>query len=71
MTDNLVQNYVNGKLVDSAATDFTDLVDPVTGKVIGRSPKSTPEEIDEAIQAAAVAFEEWKRTTPSRGSRRC
>jgi betaine-aldehyde dehydrogenase len=65
MSDNVVQNYINGKLVDSASTEFTELVDPVTGKIIGRSPKSTPQEIDEAVQAAAVAFEEWKRTTPS------
>ena len=65
MADNLIQNYVNGKLVDSAATEFTELVDPVTGKVTGRSPKSTPEEVDEAVQAAAAAFSEWKRTTPS------
>ena len=65
MADNLVQNYVNGKLVDSAATDFTELVDPATGQVTGRSPKSTPEEVDEAVQAAAAAFAEWRRTTPS------
>src|SRR3712207_3678308 len=65
MSDNVVQNYVNGKLVDSVATEFTELVDPVTGNVTGRSPRSTPEEIDEAVQAAAAAFEEWKRTTPS------
>ena len=65
MADNLIQNYVNGQLVDSAATEFTELVDPATGKVTGRSPKSTPQEVDEAVQAAATAFEEWKRTTPS------
>ena len=32
------QNDVNGKLADSAATEFTPLVDPATGKVTGRSP---------------------------------
>ena len=42
MAENLVQNYVNGKLVDSVATDFTELVDPATGQVTGRSPRSTP-----------------------------
>ena len=60
-----MQNFVNGKLVDSAATEFTELVDPTTGQVTGRSPKSTPEEVDEAVQAAAAAFAEWRRTTPS------
>ena len=65
MADNLVQNYVNGRLVDSAATEFTELVDPTTGQVTGRSPKSTPEEVDEAVRAADAAFVEWRRTTPS------
>ena len=65
MADNVVQNYVSGRLVDSAAADFTDLVDPATGKLTGRSPKSTPEEVDDAVQAAAAAFTAWKRTTPS------
>ena len=61
----MVQNYVNGKLVDSAATEFTELVDPATGKVTGRSPKSTPDEVDEAVRAAEAAFANWRRTTPS------
>ena len=60
-----MQNYVNGKLVDSAATEFTELVDPATGKVTGRSPKSTPDEVDEAVRAAEAAFVSWRRTTPS------
>ena len=60
-----MQNYVNGKLVDSAATEFTELVDPATGKVTGRSPKSTPDEVDEAVRAAEAAFASWRRTTPS------
>ncbi|SDT42888.1 1-pyrroline dehydrogenase [Friedmanniella luteola] len=60
-----VQNYVDGKLVDSDATEFTELVDPTTGQVTGRSPKSTPEEVDAAVRAAERAFVTWRRTTPS------
>ena len=60
-----VKNYVNGRLVGSQATEFIELVDPVNGKVIGRSPKSTEAEVDEAMQAAAEAFTTWGRTTPS------
>ena len=36
-----VQNYVDGRLVDSTATEFTELVDPTNGQVTGRSPKSS------------------------------
>ena len=71
MTDNLVQNYVNGKLVDSAATEFTELVDPATGKVTGRSPKSTPDGGRRGRSAAAAAFEEWGAPRRRSGSRRC
>ncbi|WP_456698566.1 aminobutyraldehyde dehydrogenase [Aeromicrobium sp. P5_D10] len=60
----LIQNYVNGALVDSAATDFIELVDPTTGKVDGRSPISTEAEVDEAFAAALAASKTWKRTTP-------
>ncbi|WP_375424432.1 gamma-aminobutyraldehyde dehydrogenase [uncultured Friedmanniella sp.] len=60
-----VQNYVNGALVDSVATEFTELVDPTDGTVTGRSPKSTPEEVDAAVRAAEAAFPGWRRTTPS------
>jgi len=38
MSGAVVQNYVNGTLVDSAGTELTELVDPATGKVTGRSP---------------------------------
>ncbi len=60
----IVQNYVDGRLVDSRTSDFIDLVDPTTGEVDGRSPISTPEEVDEAFAAARRAFVTWGRTTP-------
>ena len=31
MTDT-IRNFIDGELVESAATDFIDLVDPVTGR---------------------------------------
>jgi betaine-aldehyde dehydrogenase len=60
-----VQNYVDGRLVDSVTKEFTELVDPTNGQVTGRSPKSTPAEVDEAVRAADTAFRTWRRTTPS------
>lgn len=60
----LIQNYVNGSLVDSAATEFIELVDPTTGLPDGRSPVSTVAEVDEAFAAALAASKTWKRTTP-------
>ncbi|RYB93665.1 gamma-aminobutyraldehyde dehydrogenase [Nocardioides oleivorans] len=65
MTDT-IQNFVDGELVESAATDFIDLVDPTTGELDGRSPVSTPEEVDRAYAAAARESDTWKRLTPGR-----
>jgi len=41
MADNLIQNYVDATLV-SAATEFTEPVDPASGKVTERSARSAP-----------------------------
>jgi betaine-aldehyde dehydrogenase len=59
-----IQNYIDGALVDSAAVDFIELVDPTTGRPDGRSPISTGEEVDAAFRAAQRASTTWKRTTP-------
>jgi betaine-aldehyde dehydrogenase len=60
----LIQNYVDGALVDSVATDFVQLVDPTTGRRDGRSPISTADEVDAAFRAAQRASKTWRRTTP-------
>jgi betaine-aldehyde dehydrogenase len=65
MTDT-IRNFVDGELVESATTEFIDLVDPTTGELDGRSPVSTPDEVDRAYAAAARASETWKRLTPGR-----
>ena len=59
-----IQNYVSGALVDSSTTDFIELIDPTTGLADGRSPISTPDEVDEAFRVALAASKAWKRTTP-------
>ncbi len=63
-----VKNYINGEWVDSKG-EIVDVVNPATGKVIGKCPISTREEIDAAVAAAKAAFPEWRRTTPLARSR--
>ena len=41
------------------------LVDPSTGEEHGTAPISNEQDIDNAYTAAAKAFADWKRTTPS------
>lgn len=63
MTD-LIKNFVNGRLVESAATESIELIDPTTGQPDGRSPISNAQDVDAAFAAADLASKTWKRTTP-------
>ena len=58
-----VKNYINGEWVDSKGK-IVDVVNPSTGKVMGKCPISTKEEINAAVEAAKAAFPDWRRTTP-------
>jgi betaine-aldehyde dehydrogenase len=70
MTDSrVIQNFIDGKLVDSADGRRADLVDPSTGEVFGTAPVSSAEDVDRAFAAAATAFETWRDATPSERQR--
>ncbi|HUW44555.1 MAG TPA: aldehyde dehydrogenase family protein, partial [Dehalococcoidia bacterium] len=58
-----VKNYIDGEWVESEG-EIQDVVNPVNGEVIARVPISTKEEIDTAVEAAKVAFPDWRRTPP-------
>src|SRR5206468_4698210 len=59
-----LQNYVNGAWRRSAATEYFDVTNPATAKLLARTPLSTAAEVDAAVQAAAEAFPAWRRTPP-------
>ena len=58
-------NYINGQ--EAAAKDgrTTPVIDPVTGKQYATAALSGPADVDDAMKAAADAFESWKHSTPS------
>ncbi len=60
----VLKNYVNGEWVESESTRTLDVVNPATTEILARVPMSTKEEVDEAIQYARDAYEEWKETPP-------
>ncbi|MBI2710729.1 MAG: gamma-aminobutyraldehyde dehydrogenase [Actinobacteria bacterium] len=64
-----LRNHVGGQAVDAAGGATLDLVDPSTGRVFARSPRSGPEDVDAACRAAARAFATWRDTTPSERQR--
>lgn len=59
------QNFVNNKYVNSHSSSTFDLVDPSTGEIIGQSPNSNEQDVEEAYAAAEAATATWGRTTPA------
>jgi acyl-CoA reductase-like NAD-dependent aldehyde dehydrogenase len=62
------QNYIGGEWVDSASGETFESTSPATGEAIGIFPRSNAEDVDRAVDAAKVAFEEWRLVpAPKRG----
>src|SRR5438105_1516142 len=61
-TQTTVRNYIDGKWHASASSEHRDIINPATNEVLGQVPLSTAAEVDAAVQAAARAFPEWRRT---------
>src|SRR3954468_1573878 len=57
-----LDNFINGRWVAARGTEFFDVHNPAVGDVIGRTPLSTPDDVDAAVQAAARAFPAWRDT---------
>jgi aldehyde dehydrogenase (NAD+) len=54
------KHYIGGEWVDGAGTESFDSVNPATGETLGTFPRGTPEDIDDALSAAADALEAWR-----------
>ena len=57
-----LDNFIGGRWVKARATDFFDVHNPAVGDIIGRTPLSTADDVDAAVQAAAQAFPAWRDT---------
>src|SRR6266496_3606567 len=57
-----IPQYINGQWVESQATEWQDVVNPATAEVLGRVPMAGAAEVTRAIEAAAAAYPEWRRT---------
>ncbi|AZV21636.1 MULTISPECIES: NAD-dependent succinate-semialdehyde dehydrogenase [Mesorhizobium] len=56
-------NLINGEWVQADSGQTVDVNNPATGLKIGTVPKSGKAETRRAIEAAAVAFKSWRKTT--------
>ncbi len=62
-------HFINGEHVAGASGRFSDVMNPNTGEVTGRTPLASAAEMDKAVQAAAAAFPGWAATNPQRRAR--
>lgn len=64
-----LKNYINGEWVESNTTNYEDVYNPATKEVVARVPISTKEDMEQAAEAAATAFQLWKEVAVPRRAR--
>ncbi|MBA2339030.1 MAG: CoA-acylating methylmalonate-semialdehyde dehydrogenase [Pyrinomonadaceae bacterium] len=64
MTTNRLPNYINGRWQNSTAKEFADVINPATGETLAQVPLDGERDVAEAVESAAAAFPEWRRTPP-------
>ncbi len=64
-TSSTILNYIGGDWRASSSGDVLEVVNPATAKTISTVPLSTPQEVDQAVQEANLAFDSWKRVPPA------
>ncbi|HMD23570.1 MAG TPA: aldehyde dehydrogenase family protein [Streptosporangiaceae bacterium] len=55
---------IGGQWVPAAGGETIDVINPATGEVLLRVPRSGPADIDAAVRAAFEAFPGWRDTSP-------
>ena len=56
--------FIRGEWIEAGARDTSPVVNPATGRVIGRVPLATGADLDRAVAVAAASFVAWSRTPP-------
>ena len=57
-------NFINGQWTESNSSEWRDVVNPATGEILAQVPLANAAEVNAAVEAAAAAFPEWRRTPP-------
>jgi malonate-semialdehyde dehydrogenase (acetylating)/methylmalonate-semialdehyde dehydrogenase len=55
-------NFIDGEWRYSKTTQYLEVVNPATAKVMALVPLTQKDEVDEAVQAAQAALDGWRRT---------
>ncbi len=54
-----IQNFINNQQQPSRAGHWIDVYEPATGKIYARLANSSPEDVEDAVNAAQTAFRGW------------
>lgn len=60
-----VLNFIGGEWREPKGGRRRDILNPADESVIATAPDSARPDVDDAVQAAASAFDQWRRTAPS------
>jgi malonate-semialdehyde dehydrogenase (acetylating)/methylmalonate-semialdehyde dehydrogenase len=60
-----LRDYINGSWYEEDG-DYLDVMNPSTGGLLAKVPVTPEKRVEEAIDAAAAAFETWKNTSMSK-----
>jgi malonate-semialdehyde dehydrogenase (acetylating)/methylmalonate-semialdehyde dehydrogenase len=63
-TASRVQNYIYGHWVESASSEWRDVINPATIETLAQTPLTPAVEVAAAIEAADTAFRAWRGTPP-------
>jgi len=64
ITEARVPQFINGQWMESNAREWADVLNPATGETLAKVPLADATEVTKAIDAAAAAYPEWRRTPP-------
>jgi malonate-semialdehyde dehydrogenase (acetylating)/methylmalonate-semialdehyde dehydrogenase len=59
-----LSNFMNGRWVESTASEWVDVTNPATGETIAKVPLCSTAEVAAVVDSAAAAYPEWRRTPP-------
>lgn len=62
------ENFIGGEWVAPIKGEYFDNVSPVDGKAFSKVPRSTPEDIELALDSAHKAKDAWGKTSPTERS---
>jgi len=58
--------FIGGEWIGAEGRDTAAVVNPATGREIGRVPLATADDLDHALEMTRLCFEQWRQTVPDK-----